>query len=100
MTLKVFRCAGCGTTLFPARYFCPCCGGREWTELTAEHGTVTAATVVRHRVAAEGGSDIHLASVATAAGPIVIARLDSPGHIGDSVSLEHDEQHRILARRI
>ncbi|MGF6995465.1 Zn-ribbon domain-containing OB-fold protein [Paraburkholderia sp. GAS32] len=99
MSIKVFRCTHCGTTLFPARYLCPSCGGAEWSALDAEGGTVTAATAVRRRVGADNGGDIHLASVATDAGPIVIARLDSPVETGDAVSLALDAQHRIVARR-
>lgn len=99
MSINVFRCTHCDTTLFPARYLCPSCGGAEWSAFEAEGGTVTAATAVRRRVGADNGGDIHLASVATEAGPIVIARLDAPVEIGDVVSLALDAQHRIVARR-
>jgi hypothetical protein len=44
-------------------------------ECAVEHGSVAESTVVRHRVGAQGGGDVHLASVTTSAGPIVIARL-------------------------
>ncbi|TDY15809.1 hypothetical protein B0G81_8910 [Paraburkholderia sp. BL6665CI2N2] len=99
MSIKVFRCTQCGATLFPARYLCPSCGGAEWSALDAESGTVTAATVVRYRVGADSSGGVPLASVATQAGPIVVARLDSPAEIGDTVNLALDAQHRIVARR-
>jgi uncharacterized protein len=100
MSLNVFRCTHCGTTLFPARYLCPACGGGEWTECDASRGTVSAATVVRYRVAAQSGADILLASVRTQAGPTVIARIDAALEPGDTVSLTLDAEHRIRASRV
>jgi uncharacterized OB-fold protein len=97
MTLKEFRCKQCGAMLFPARYFCFACGGAEWDEHVVERGTVGEATVVRHRISAQQGGDVDLASVATSAGPIVIARLDRAMQAGDEVYLELDEANRILA---
>jgi len=40
MTLKVFQCTQCGATLFPARYFCPACGGGQWRECAVQRGTL------------------------------------------------------------
>ncbi|WP_028217576.1 Zn-ribbon domain-containing OB-fold protein [Paraburkholderia oxyphila] len=96
--LEVLRCADCGTTLFPARYLCPVCGGAQWTQQAVAHGTVLAATVVSHRVGASEPGAVHLASVRTDAGPVVIARLDVAARKGETVSLEVDEESRILAR--
>ena len=100
MTLKVFQCAQCGHTLFPARYFCPACGGGQWRECAVERGTVAESTVVRHRVGAHGEGDVHLASVATSAGPIVIARLDGAMRSGDAVSLDVDDGGRVTGRAV
>ncbi|HKT95587.1 MAG TPA: zinc ribbon domain-containing protein [Paraburkholderia sp.] len=98
MKLDVFRCAACGVMLFPARYLCPACGGAQWTTQAVSHGTVLAVTTVSHRVGATGASAVHLASVQTDAGPVVIARLEAVARKGESVSLEIDEESRILAR--
>lgn len=98
MMLEVLRCAACGTTLFPARYFCPACGGDAWTRLPVQGGTVAAATIVRHRAGAPDGSDVHIADVATDAGPVVVARLPGPLAVGAAVALEIDAEHRITAR--
>jgi uncharacterized protein len=98
MTLDVFRCTACGTTLFPARYRCPACGGAQWATLAAASGKVVAATTVTHRVGAAGAGEVHLASVETDAGPTIIARLESAAHEGDTVSLDIDDEHRIVAR--
>jgi uncharacterized OB-fold protein len=87
-------------TLFPARYFCPACGGGQWSECAVERGNIAQSTVVRHRVGAQGGGDVHLASVATSAGPIVIARLEAGMQPGDSVSLDVDETGRIVGRAV
>ncbi|MFM0666926.1 zinc ribbon domain-containing protein [Paraburkholderia sediminicola] len=100
MTLKVFQCTQCGMTLFPARYFCPACGGAQWSECAVERGNIAESTVVRHRVGAQGGGDVHLASVATSAGPIVIARLEAAMQSGDSVSLDVDDAGRIVGRAV
>lgn len=98
MKLEIFRCAACGATLFPARYLCPACGGAQWTKQAVSCGTVLAATTVSHRVGATGAGAVHLASVQTDAGPVVIARLEAAAHKGESVCLEVDEESRILAR--
>ena len=98
MTLDVFRCTACGTTLFPARYRCPACGGAQWATLAATRGKVVAATTVTHRVGVAGAGEVYLASVETDAGPMVIARLDSAAREGDTVLLDIDDEHRIVAR--
>ncbi|MDR6385238.1 Zn-ribbon domain-containing OB-fold protein [Paraburkholderia caribensis] len=97
MTLKVFQCKQCGSTVFPARYFCFECGGAGWLERAAERGTVDEFTTVRRRVGAQDGADVLLASVTTDVGPIVIARLDRAVRVGDDVGLAIDEQNRVLA---
>nr|WP_284504547.1 MULTISPECIES: zinc ribbon domain-containing protein [unclassified Caballeronia] len=97
MTLKVFQCKQCGSTLFPARYVCFECGGAEWRERVAERGTIDELTTVRRRIGAQDGSDVLLASVTTDAGPIVIARLERAMRAGDAVRLAIDEQNRVLA---
>jgi uncharacterized protein len=98
MKLEVFRCVACGSTLFPARYFCPACGGAQWSTQAVSNGTVLAATVVSHRVGAHATGAVHLASVETDAGPVVIARLEAEARKGEAVTLEVDAENRILAR--
>ncbi|WP_321927437.1 zinc ribbon domain-containing protein [Paraburkholderia guartelaensis] len=98
MTLKVFQCTQCGHTLFPARYFCPSCGGGQWRGCVVERGTVAESTVVRHRVGAHVDGDVHLASVVTSAGPIVIARLTHVMRSGDAVSLDVDDAGCVTGR--
>ncbi|WP_233862776.1 Zn-ribbon domain-containing OB-fold protein [Paraburkholderia adhaesiva] len=97
-TLTIFRCRACGEALFPARYRCPRCGAADWKDEAAPSGVIEESTVVRHRVGALGAGDIHLASVRTEAGAIVIARLDVPGRTGEPVLLTIDDAKRVLAR--
>jgi uncharacterized protein len=97
-TLTIFHCRACGDALFPARYRCPRCGAADWTEEAALSGVIEESTVVRHRVGALGAGDVHLASIRTEAGAVVIARLDAPGRAGEPVRLTIDEAMRVLAR--
>ncbi|MBU9184431.1 zinc ribbon domain-containing protein [Burkholderia multivorans] len=96
MKLEVFQCKQCGSTLFPARYFCFECGGAEWRERAVEHGRVGELTTVRRRVGAQDGGDVLLASVTTDAGPTVIARLEGAVRTGDRVRVAVDEQNRVV----
>lgn len=97
-TLTIFRCRACGEAVFPARYRCPRCGAADWTDEAASRGVIEESTVVRHRVGAQGGGDVYLASVRTEAGAVVIARLDAPARAGERVRLTIDEAMRVLAR--
>ncbi|RQH08569.1 Zn-ribbon domain-containing OB-fold protein [Paraburkholderia dinghuensis] len=101
-TLTIFRCRACGEALFPARYRCPRCGAADWRDEDAPSGVTEESTVVRHRVGALGAGDIHLATVRTDAGAVVIARLDAPAsgpvRAGEPVLLTIDNAKRVLAR--
>jgi uncharacterized protein len=97
--LTIFRCRACGEALFPARYRCPHCGADDWVNEPAPLGTIEECTVVRHRVGAHGAGDVHLASVRTAAGAVVVARLDGPAREGEAVALTIDDDRRVLARQ-
>lgn len=96
MNLIVFYCRQCDAVLFPARYLCPHCGTSDWEEQVAEGGTIEEITVVRHRVGAQRGEDVHLATVRSTAGPVVIARLDEAMRPGAKVRLELDAAMRVL----
>ncbi|MFP6559734.1 Zn-ribbon domain-containing OB-fold protein [Paraburkholderia sp. B3] len=98
-TLTIFRCRACGEAPFPARYRCPRCGAADWASEPASLGTIEECTVVRHRVGTQGAGDVHLASVRTMVGPVVIARLDGPMREGEAVALTIDDDRRVLARR-
>ncbi|MGU7768655.1 Zn-ribbon domain-containing OB-fold protein [Burkholderia sp. MR1-5-21] len=97
MKLAVFRCVQCGEALFPARYFCPTCGGAAWESVEVERGTVCESTVLRHRVAGSGDAGVNIASVRTDRGPVVIAAMEYAPADGEAVSLAIDENARITA---
>ncbi|AJC16002.1 Zn-ribbon domain-containing OB-fold protein [Pandoraea sputorum] len=97
MTLSVFQCNACDHTLFPARYLCPRCGGADWRGVSFAQGTVTEATVVHQRVGQPNAAPLHLASVVSAAGPVVIARSEAALHAGDVVRLTIDSAGAIVA---
>jgi len=107
MTLQVYCCTACGQTLFPARFLCPGCGGESWTAVPCANGRIAESTVVRLRVSGqtEAGvnGNVHLASVETDRGPIVIAMIDAAewpegiAPIGAPVRLLIDDAHRIHA---
>ncbi|VVE71696.1 hypothetical protein PAN31117_04141 [Pandoraea anapnoica] len=100
MTLSVFRCNACHHTLFPARYLCPNCGAADWRGAPFTQGTVTEATVVHQRVGQSNAAPLHLASVVSSDGPIVIARSEAALHAGDMVRLTLDSGGSIVASPI
>ncbi|WP_321783826.1 zinc ribbon domain-containing protein [Paraburkholderia sp. J94] len=99
--LNIERCRACAQALFPARYRCPNCGAADWASEAAPRGVVEESTVVRHRVGAQGergAEGVHLATVRTEAGAVVIARAEAPLERGASVALSIDEDNRVWAR--
>lgn len=80
MSLSIFVCKSCGRAVFPHRYLCPDCGGRDWREEPTESGTLEAAAEREVRVGA----------VRTALGPLAIARIESGAEPGSEMSLDQD----------
>ena len=107
MTLQVYCCTGCGQTLFPARFLCPDCGGESWTTVQCANGRIAEGTVVRLRVGVQAQAGaigaVHLVSVETDRGPVVIAMIDADewpervASIGAPVRLLMDDAQRIHA---
>ncbi|CAB3781608.1 hypothetical protein LMG28688_01246 [Paraburkholderia caffeinitolerans] len=97
--LMIQRCNACGEAVFPARYRCPRCGAADSASEAAAGGAVEESTVVRHRVGAQGGGDVYLASVRAEAGPVVIARSDTALREGEAVALVIDTDMRVWARK-
>lgn len=46
MSAMVQACRSCGNLLFPARLFCPFCGGDSFSAVAAGHGTVEQTTTL------------------------------------------------------
>ena len=80
MSLKVFVCETCGRAVFPQRFVCPDCDGREWREEPVEIGTLEA-TAER---------EVRVGAVRTPLGPLVVARVESAAESGSNVSLDQD----------
>ncbi|WP_347556476.1 hypothetical protein [Robbsia sp. KACC 23696] len=110
MILQLTRCTHCDLCVFPARFLCPACGGATWRAQEGTQGRITEWTLVRARIGvdarADDGGPVHLASVETDAGPVVIARIDAAQWSdeqtidGARVALTIDETQRIHARRL
>lgn len=88
MSPTVFRCLGCEHRVFPARHLCPRCHGADFQPEPCDSGTVQELTHSLQR-GPEGQADVLLlATIASAAGPMLIARLhDTHIRRGDTVRL-------------
>ena len=82
MSLSVQECAACQARLFPARLFCPVCGGDSFRGVEVDRGTVEESSTM-----ADGTV---LATLELDGGSRVIARLSGTrGEPGLSVPLTH-----------
>jgi uncharacterized OB-fold protein len=79
MSVKLSVCACCGHVYFPARHICHRCGDSAWTSMTVSHGILETSTTLLHQAGAEAPVNTYLGAVRTAAGPILLSRLDKLG---------------------
>lgn len=88
MSPAVFRCLSCDHRVFPARHLCPRCHGAQFQPEPCDSGTVQELTHSLQRSADGKAQVLQLATIASAAGPMLIARLHGE-HIqrGDAVQL-------------
>ena len=83
---SVFRCVQCDHRVFPARFLCPKCHGDGFEAEVCASGVVTELT--RSALSGEEAGVYMLATVASDAGPVLIARvLDEAVQRGDRVAL-------------
>ncbi len=86
MRPSVFRCVQCDHRMFPARFLCPKCHGDEFLTEVCASGVVTELT--RSASSGDEAGVYMLATVASDAGPVLIARvLDGAVQRGDKVAL-------------
>lgn len=100
MSFFVFSCEACGHAVFPARYLCPVCHGRQWRKTPVHEGVVQETTATRYKMGGSGQDVLHLATVATSGGPIVIARLDGAVDEGATVSLALEDGALLAGRTL
>jgi uncharacterized OB-fold protein len=86
--LVVFRCASCRHAVFPRRLHCPRCGVAEFAEEETAHGTLEEVTA----------ADVRVGSVRTAAGPLVVARVEDDVERGE-VEVGRGDDDAIVAYR-
>jgi uncharacterized OB-fold protein len=87
MTVLGARCQLCGRMTFPPVLVCRC-GATAWVDAPLDDGAVEALTILRPDGAPSASGPVALATVATADGPMVVARADPTLHVGDRVRLE------------
>lgn len=86
MSPSVFRCVRCDHRMFPARLLCSQCHGDEFEAEECSSGVVTELT--RSASSGDEAGVYVLATVASDAGPVLIARvLDEAVQRGDKVAL-------------
>lgn len=81
MSFPIPVCTACGRAAFPPRALCPSCGGPSWADAAAEAGRVEEVTE---------RAGVHIASVRTDLGPVVVARVTEATAPGDMVRLDAD----------
>jgi len=81
MSFPIPVCTACGRAAFPPRALCPSCGRRSWADAAAEAGRVEEVTE---------RAGVHIASVRTDLGPVVVARVAEATAPGDMVRLDAD----------
>jgi uncharacterized protein len=81
MSFPIPVCTACGRAAFPPRALCPSCGGRSWADGAASAGRVEEVTE---------RAGVHIASVRTDLGPVVVARVAEATAPGDMVRLDAD----------
>jgi uncharacterized OB-fold protein len=76
----IWRCKGCGTTVFPQRLLCPRCHGQAFDEERVHEGVVEEVAVIRHMIGQENWQPRRIANVRTRGGPSITVGLrdDSP----------------------
>ena len=89
--VTVFRCKGCGATLFPQRLLCPSCHGAEFDEAQVHEGGVEEIAVIRHMIGQENWQPRRIANVRTKDGPMITVGLREGAEEGATIELFAEE---------
>jgi uncharacterized OB-fold protein len=76
--VTVCTCESCGSTWFPARYWCPQCGASELANREVDTGVVEEVTALRRSADRPGAAPVRLGVVRLEGGERLVARLE-PG---------------------
>jgi uncharacterized OB-fold protein len=95
--VTIDACSFCGHACFPARLLCHRCGGADWNSFAVRDGLIEERTMVHHQADAAAPETVFLASVRTAAGVLLLARLPREFERGTPVSLAVAAGGAILA---
>jgi len=87
----IWRCTGCGATVFPQRLLCPHCHGQEFAEERVHEGVVEEVAVIRHMIGQENWQPRRIANVRTRAGVSITVGLRDESGTGTVVELMQEE---------
>jgi len=87
----IWRCTGCGATLFPLRLLCPNCHGHAFEEARVTEGVVEEVAVIRHMIGQENWQPRRIANVRTRGGPSITVGLRDESEPGTVVALSQEE---------
>jgi len=87
----IWRCKGCGATLFPQRLLCPHCHGQAFDEARVHEGVVEEVAVIRHMIGQENWQPRRIANVRTRGGPSITVGLRDESGPGTVVALTQEE---------
>jgi uncharacterized OB-fold protein len=87
----IWRCKGCGTTVFPQRLLCPQCHGHAFDEVRVHEGVVEEVAVIRHMIGQENWQPRRIANVRTRGGLSITVGLRDESEPGTVVELSQEE---------
>ena len=87
----IWRCTGCGATVFPQRLLCPHCHGPEFDAVRVHEGVVEEVAVIRHMIGQESWQARRIANVRTRGGPSITVGLRDESGRGTVVELTQEE---------
>jgi uncharacterized OB-fold protein len=89
--VRIWRCTGCGVTLFPQRLLSPHCHAHAFAEAHVHEGVVEEVAVIRHMIGQENWQPRRIANVRTAGGPMLTVGLRDKAGEGAVVELSEEE---------
>jgi uncharacterized OB-fold protein len=88
----VYRCGACGEAVFPRLLLCGRCGGADWLEEETDEGVLEEVTTV-------AAADVRIGSVRSAAGPMLVARVEGGADAAETVRLRRGADGAVVAYR-